>query len=76
MSLNTCHPRKLRRALPRLGQDIMFGALFAIVLPGAGRAILVIVVSALWGCASFTPQLLEGVGVLARAATKEDGQVR
>ena len=48
MSLNTCHPRKLRRALPRLRQDIMFGALFAIVLPGAGRAILVIVVSALW----------------------------
>ena len=44
--------------------------------PGAGGAILVIVVSVLCGCASFRPQPLEVVGFRERAATREDGQVR
>jgi hypothetical protein len=45
-------------------------------LPSAGLALPLIVVSALFGCASFRPRPIEEVGVLARAATKEDGQVR
>jgi hypothetical protein len=61
--------------LPKRGQDIISASLFAMVLPGAGRAILVIVVSALFGCAAFMPQPLEGVEVLERPASKEDGKV-